>query len=809
MPKFNHSVLRFLRYVVYAMFMAIAFSEYVQAESYKFLLKWGSEGSWNGQFRAPHGVTVDSSGNIYVADTYNHRIQKFDSGGNFITKWGSYGSGDSQFVYPSAVAADQSGNIYVADANNNRIQKFDSIGNFITKWGSEGVGDAQFSLPQGAAVDLSGNIYVADANNNRIQKFDSIGNFITKWGSWGQENGQFKAPQGAAVDSSGNLYIAEYGNHRIQKFGLVCTPPPPGLISWWDAEGDANDLIGINHGTLVNQATFATGKVGQAFNLDGVDDYVEIPSGAFDFGSAPFSIGFWMKSNNGGSNTYLIGKSHPSEEKGFDIRLNNSMIQVMGVNDWTVNITSDAPIAISTWHHIVLSLTDTKADLYIDAVLKGSSARSAISATADLFRIGYTTNFEGETFNGLIDEVQIYNLALTSEQVAAIYNAGSAGVCTSQYTLTITKAGTGTGTVSAGANCTLTWVGSTGTCTVNGGKAIILSGSASAGSIFTGWSGGTYSASSCTGTGGCTFYITANSGVTGTFNSLIPLPPQSLTAKATSSSTIVLGWKDKSTIETSFNIERKIGDCGTGDIWSLIKTVPANTIKYTNTSLSANTAYSYRVRANNTHGYSDYTNCASANTGSTGTPISPDNLKAESISVNQIKLTWKDKSTNETGFKIYRKVGAAARTFFATKSANSVSHIDTTAGGNTSATTYSYDVQACNAVGCSPSTTLAVVPYKPTNLTAVKALSSQIDLTWTDVSTNETSFQIQRKSGNCASANAWRLIATKPANSISHSDKAALSGKYSYRINAVTKSAAMPYAFGYSLWSECKSAITP
>ena len=93
---------------------------------YSFIKEWGSVGKDNGQFDCPAGIAVDSSGNfVYVVDTYNHRIQKFDSNGKFITKWGSKGIGDGQFRNPEDIAVDSSGNfVYVTNQDDHRIQKF-------------------------------------------------------------------------------------------------------------------------------------------------------------------------------------------------------------------------------------------------------------------------------------------------------------------------------------------------------------------------------------------------------------------------------------------------------------------------------------------------------------------------------------------------------------------------------------------------------------------------------------------------------------------------------------------------------------
>ncbi|MDD3141038.1 MAG: 6-bladed beta-propeller [Lachnospiraceae bacterium] len=219
------------------------------ADVYNFVTKWGSEGSGNGQFGYPHGITVDSSGNVYVADQQNHRIQKFDSNGAFITKWGSFGSGNGQFCNPRGVAVDSYGNVYVADMGNNRIQKFDRSGTFLIKWGSKGSGNGQFNGTSGITVDSSGNIYVVEYSNNRIQKFDSNGAFITKWGSEGRGDGQFSCPESVAVDSSGNVYVADMGNFRIQKFDSNGA-----FITKWDSQGRGDGQFNLPAGVAVDSS---------------------------------------------------------------------------------------------------------------------------------------------------------------------------------------------------------------------------------------------------------------------------------------------------------------------------------------------------------------------------------------------------------------------------------------------------------------------------------------------------------------------------------------------------------------------------
>ncbi|MFC2019925.1 hypothetical protein ACFLU4_08310 [Chloroflexota bacterium] len=224
-----------------------------------FLTKWGSEGSGDGQFDNPKGVAVDASGNVYVTDSGNHRIQKFDSSGNFITKWGSQGSGDGQFDWPKGVAVDASGNVYVVESG--RIQKFDGDGNFITKWGSYGSGDGEFDELYGVAIDASGNVYVPDLF--RIQKFDGDGNFITKWGSYGSGDGELDKLTGVAIDASGNVYVVDNGNHRIQKFDSVGN-----FITKWGSQGSGDGQFSRPYGVGVDTS-------GNVYVTDLIDNRIQ------------------------------------------------------------------------------------------------------------------------------------------------------------------------------------------------------------------------------------------------------------------------------------------------------------------------------------------------------------------------------------------------------------------------------------------------------------------------------------------------------------------------------------------------------
>ncbi|MGH7451162.1 MAG: fibronectin type III domain-containing protein, partial [bacterium] len=279
-----------------------------------------------------------------------------------------------------------------------------------------------------------------------------------------------------------------------------------------------------------------------------------------------------------------------------------------------------------------------------------------------------------------------------------------------------------------------------------------------------------------------------------------PAAPSALAATVMSSNRIDLSWQDNANDELIFIIERKTGLLGT---YAEIVKVNANVTSYSNTGLSPNTKYFYRVRAyKNVGGNSGYSNEASATTKPT-LPAKPGNLIATVAGSGQIKLAWTDNSANETGFKIERKTGAAGTyTQIATAGANETSFANMGLNPNTA---YFYRVRAYNAGGQSAysnevnAKTLPSSPKAPGSLTAASVSISQIDLAWADNSANETGFKIERKA---EADGAYAEIATAGANATSFADTSLTANtQYFYRVRAYNTG-------GHSAYSNDANATT-
>ncbi len=190
------------------------------------LQTWGQAGSDPGSLQRPRGIAAAPDGSIFVVDTNNHRIQHFDPVGNLINFWGGFSGSDASkaatglFNEPWGVAVGPDGSVYVADTWNFRIQKFTADGTFLKAWGSSSSADPNYALygPRAVAVDSKGRVFVADTGNKRIVIYDSEGNFLAKIGEAGFGSGQFNEPVGVAIGPDGRLYVADTWNQRVQIF---------------------------------------------------------------------------------------------------------------------------------------------------------------------------------------------------------------------------------------------------------------------------------------------------------------------------------------------------------------------------------------------------------------------------------------------------------------------------------------------------------------------------------------------------------------------------------------------------------------
>ncbi|MBI5032326.1 MAG: 6-bladed beta-propeller [Chloroflexi bacterium] len=205
-------------------------------------LVWNIHGDPN-PLVVPIGIAVDSDGYVYVVDSGNERVQKFDRNGKFVTMWGFKGNGDGQFSFDGGgvIGIDTENNLYVGDNGNYRVQKFDRNGKFLTKWGSPGSGEGQFGFITSLKIDRQNHVYVLDTDYHHVEVFDGSGKFLNRWGKKGYVDGTFYYESSLAIDSHGQIWIA----------GATSFPPSP--LQVFDSNGKW--LKGYNPGLVGNSVT--------------------------------------------------------------------------------------------------------------------------------------------------------------------------------------------------------------------------------------------------------------------------------------------------------------------------------------------------------------------------------------------------------------------------------------------------------------------------------------------------------------------------------------------------------------------------
>lgn len=209
----------------------------------------------------------------------------------------------------------------------------------------------------------------------------------------------------------------------------ACVAVPGGLVTWWPGDGNAKDVWGENDGTLRNGATFAAGKVGSAFSLDGVDDYVSSPGTSIN-GLQQLSIDAWVKPAELPSGEFqrFVSLSAPDTEKAVlrhdGVNGPQQLHFFMGIDGVPRHIRVDGALQAGVFQHVAGTYDGSVMRLYLNGAEVGSLPVTGVVDTST------RANVSGlESFNGLVDEVEIFDRALSAEEVKAIYDAGSAGKC--------------------------------------------------------------------------------------------------------------------------------------------------------------------------------------------------------------------------------------------------------------------------------------------------------------------------------------------------------------------------------------------
>jgi peptidylamidoglycolate lyase len=182
----------------------------------------GIPGADAGHFNLPTDVAVLRDGSFLVSDGYkNTRIVKFAADGTFLLTWGTPGTGPGQFNLPHGIDVDDSGRVYVADRGNSRVQVFDANGQFLAEWRGPEVG-----RPYAVALSAGGRAYVADGGDqptappdrSGVAVLDRDGKVLTRFGSFGNYDGQFRLAHDIAVGRDGAAYVVDAWGQRVQKF---------------------------------------------------------------------------------------------------------------------------------------------------------------------------------------------------------------------------------------------------------------------------------------------------------------------------------------------------------------------------------------------------------------------------------------------------------------------------------------------------------------------------------------------------------------------------------------------------------------
>jgi hypothetical protein len=229
--------------------------------------------------------------------------------------------------------------------------------------------------------------------------------------------------------ANGDGTVSIFLQHTLNG-GDTCLPPPSGLVSWWSGDKTAEDVQGTNPGVLKNGASFRPGKVGPGFVFDGIDDAVVIPNSA-SLSQTRITLDAWVYPTGAqGTIRHIISKDEDTVAREYVLGIygDNRFNGFVQLPSGEAVVFGTTTAQLNTWYHVAMTHDGLKLRLYVNGVLEG-----ALDAVGDVVPtsnpLGIGGNIRGAFFQGIIDEAQIFNRALTDAEILAIYQAGADGQC--------------------------------------------------------------------------------------------------------------------------------------------------------------------------------------------------------------------------------------------------------------------------------------------------------------------------------------------------------------------------------------------
>jgi uncharacterized protein (TIGR03437 family) len=424
------------------------------------------------QLSAPFAAAVDKSGNVYIADQFNNRIRKVTTSGTISTVAGNGTSGytgdgsaatSAELSNPEGIAVDSSGNLYIADTSNCVVRKVTSSGTISTIGGNNSTGcgyagdgagatSAQINHPSGIVVDAKGKVYIADTSNNIVRVITTDGNIATYAGNFGAGVGftgdggpatsaRLNNPQGLALDSSGNLYIADGNNHRIRvvnaSTGVISTVVGSSTLGGFAGDGGLATKARLN-----TPKGIALDSVGNLYIADTFNSRIRIvsPAGTISTVAGNGSTG----SGGDGQLATTASLYFPSgvvvdtlSQNVYVVDNQNNVVRLLTVNPATPTIFSNGVVSASAFG----TLPGVAPGSWIEIYGTNLAVNARGWGSSDFSGVNAPTSLDGTkvTIGGLAAFVDYISAGQVNAQVPSGVSSGS-----QQLTVT-TPYGTTTG----------------------------------------------------------------------------------------------------------------------------------------------------------------------------------------------------------------------------------------------------------------------------------------------------------------------------------------------------------------------------